>query len=148
MKIVIKFFIEFGNVVIRREVRNWLIEAEMDLKRCEWSLNISDYALSCYLAQQCIEKSFKALIIQVKHELPRTHDLTRLYRELQELIHLSPYELSELSNISQYYVTTHYPNAGIEIPSQSFTEVQARRAYELASKVFRIIKEIIGKYDC
>lgn len=135
-------------MVIRSEVRNWLIEAEADLRRCKRCLEVNDYALSCYLAQQSIEKGLKALIMQLKHEIPRTHDLVKLHNEVKGTIALSADELAELSVVSQYYVTARYPNAGVETPSLSFTEVQARRAYELARKICEFVKREIEGHDC
>ncbi len=135
-------------MTIREEVVNWFEEAKVDLKRCEVNIQLKDYAIACFFAQQCIEKAIKALILQAKHKYMRTHDLTRLYDEISDVIKLSDEEVAILSDISQYYVTTRYPNAGIEIPSRSFTERQAKRAYELALKVFELINKILKQYDC
>ena len=38
----------------------------------------------------------------------------------------------ELSDVSQYYVTPRYPNAGLHRPSESFTRPQAERALQTA----------------
>ena len=135
-------------MTIREEVFNWFEEARADLRRCKLSIEFKDYAIACFFAQQCIEKCFKALILQVKRKYLRTHDLTRLYSEISEIFNLSDEDIATLTDISQYYITTRYPNAGIELPSKSFTEIQAKRAYEFANKILELTNKILKQYDC
>lgn len=44
---------------------------------------------------------------------------------------------------SQHYVVTMYLNAGLEVPSESISEEQARRALEVAKEVIRVVREVI-----
>lgn len=129
---------------VREEVIDWIEEAKVDLKRAERSLSEGDYSLSCYMSQQAIEKSFKALLIFKKRvRPPHVHDLTTLYSEISDVFQL-PRELEErLPEISQYYVTSRYPNAGITRPSKSFNIRQAERALEVAKFVVEKATELI-----
>ncbi len=72
----------------------------------------------CYLSQQ-------AIIIGFLREMPpHTHDLTALYSMAKTMFNLGE-KANLLPEVSQYYITTRYPNAGIRRPSISFSRVQA-----------------------
>ena len=122
--------------MVREDALDWFEEAQVDLRRAEWALEIGDYSLSCYMAQQAVEKGLKACYIGLLRRLPpKTHDLTMLYDGLRGLLKL-PRELEEsLPELSQYYVTARYPNAGLRRPSRSFSLSQARRGVEVARRV-------------
>ena len=119
---------------MRQEALDWLNEGEMDLRRPRRSLDAEDDSWSCFECNQAVEKIMKALIIGLRRRTPpRTHDLTELYHEVADAgLHVSE---SELPDLSQYYVTTRYPNAGLHRPSQSFTRTQAERAIGIAERI-------------
>ena len=115
---------------------DWLHEGEADLRRSRSGLSMEDYALSCFTAHQAVDKAMKALIIIIgvrRRTVPRTHDLTELLTEVEGLdLRVSD---ADLSDLSQYYVTSRYPNAGLRRPSLSFTRPQAERALRIAEEV-------------
>ena len=113
---------------------DWLHEGEADLRRSRSGLSMEDYASSCFTAHQAVDKAMKALIIGVRRRTaPRTHDLTELLTEVEGLdLRVSD---ADLSDLSQYYVTSRYPNAGLRRPSLSFTRPQAERALRIAEEV-------------
>jgi len=130
---------------IRREVLNWIKEANYDLVRARRSLSEGDYALSVFMSQQAIEKAFKALVIALKRRSPpRTHDLVTLFQEIHELITLPTEVIDRLPEISQYYVSARYPNAGLEVPSERINKAQAVRALEAAEVVIAIANKTLG----
>ncbi|MCD6457793.1 MAG: HEPN domain-containing protein [Thermoproteales archaeon] len=128
--------------MIREEALDWFEEAKIDLERAERAEKDKDYSLACYMSQQAIEKAFKACFIGLlRKRPPHVHDLTMLYEELKSIISL-PDEIKEaLSEISQYYVTARYPNAGIRRPSRSFSKTQSTRAIEVAKNVIEKIEK-------
>ena len=122
--------------VVREEALDWLEEAAVDLQRAERLLEMGDHSLSCYLSQQAIEKALKAVMMGVKRRRPpHVHDLTALYSEVRDITPLPEDIEDRLAEISQYYVTARYPNAGLRRPSRSFTKGQAERALEAARRV-------------
>jgi len=130
---------------IREEVFDWFEEAKADLKRAIRSLNNNDYSLSCYMSQQAIEKALKALIIGLKHKRPpHVHDLVVLYEYVRDLLPLPRDVIEKLPEVSQYYVTARYPNAGLRRPSISFSKLQADNALEVAKYVIRKVEEILS----
>ena len=86
------------------------------------------------MAHLASEKVMEALIICIKRRVPpRPHDLTELLNEAGDL-KLNVDE-PDLSDLSQYYVTASYPNAGLHRPSVSFTRPQAERAIRIAQEI-------------
>lgn len=131
-------------MTIREEAIDWLEEAKVDLKRAERSLNDEDYSLSCYMSQQAIEKSLKALLISKKRiRPPHTYDLTVLYEGVSDILSLSEEIEEKLPEVSQYYVTSRYPNAGITRPSKSFNRRQAERAIGVARYIVEKVEGLI-----
>ena len=126
----------------REEALDWLEEAKVDLQRAIRSYSEGDYSLSCYMSQQAIEKAFRALIIGFEHKSPpHIHDLTILYNQVRDIMQLPENIVERLPEVSQYYVTARYPNAGIRRPSKSFSRLQAKNALEVAKHVIRKVEE-------
>lgn len=69
--------------------KEWLDFANIDLRAAEQLLK--DESLTnvvCFHAQQCVEKSFKALIESNGDIPPKSHDLIRLYGIIENQIQL------------------------------------------------------------
>jgi len=127
---------------MREEALDWFEEGKVDLMRAERALKNGDYSLSCYMSQQAIEKVFKACFIGLlRRRPPRTHDLTMLYEELRDILNLPSEVIEILPEVSQYYVTARYPNAGVKRPSISFSKTQSIRALEVAQTVIEKVGE-------
>lgn len=127
---------------VRASALNWLAEAEADLKRAKRALRDGDYALSTFMSQQACERVLKAAFIALAREVPpRAHDLTVLYSRLSGRLELPEPVAARLAEVSQYYVVSRYPNAGLERPSESITREQAVRALEVAERVVGSVRE-------
>jgi len=128
--------------MVREEALDWFEEAKVDLERAERAKRNEDHSLACYMSQQAIEKAFKACYIGLlRKRPPHTHDLTMLYEELKQIIPLPDEVREALPEVSQYYVTARYPNAGVRRPSRSFSKMQSTRAIEVARNVIRKVEE-------
>lgn len=63
------------------EAERWLAFARQDLQVADVVFREGIYNQACFQAQQCVEKSLKALyVIYRKTAPPRTHDITDLVR--------------------------------------------------------------------
>jgi HEPN domain-containing protein len=120
-----------------------VLEAEVDLERAKRHYEWSDYSMTCFLSQQAVDKALKAIIIGfLREHSPHIYDLIVLYSRVKNILDLG--EKAELlPEISQYYITARYPNAGLKRPSTSFSRIQAERALEVASYVLERVKEAI-----
>jgi len=131
--------------MVREEALDWLEEAKVDVMRAERALEDKDYSLSCYMSQQAIEKALEACFIGLlRKRPPRVHDLVMLYEELRHVLPLPNETRESLPEVSQYYVTARYPNAGVRRPSRSFSKTQSMRALEVARVVVRKVEEALS----
>jgi HEPN domain-containing protein len=59
--------------------REWMHSTVMDLRSIE-KINDDPFLtpVACFHAQQCVEKTFKAILEKCGREVPKTHDVIRL----------------------------------------------------------------------
>lgn len=132
--------------MIRAEALNWFREAVADFERARRAIRDRDWALAAFMCQQACEKAFKAVYIGVlRVRPPRGHDLVMLYRGLSSVLNVSEVIVGRIPEVSQYYTVARYPNAGLEIPSESISEEQAKRALEVAEEVIRVVRGVIER---
>jgi HEPN domain-containing protein len=79
---------------MNRIAQEWLQSALMDLRSIEKILEDEFLTpVACFHAQQCVEKSLKALLENNEKNVPKSHDLIKLGK-LQEIIY--PYYIGFL----------------------------------------------------
>ncbi|MFC1822579.1 HEPN domain-containing protein [Thermodesulfobacteriota bacterium] len=85
----------------------WLEFANVDLMAAERLLEDPNLTnVVCFHAQQCLEKSLKALIESTGAIPPKTHDLVRLYGLIEEKIDM---EEDILALLNEVYIESRYP---------------------------------------
>jgi HEPN domain-containing protein len=91
---------------------------------------------SCFHCQQTAEKYLKALLVELRLHVPRTHILRDVLRLLLPH-HPSLRSLGRVNFLSQFAVTTRYPgdNAG---------KRQAQAALRWAGKVREDVRQLLG----
>jgi len=129
---------------IRQDVLDWLEEAKADLRHAGNSMQAGEYNWVCFAAQQAAEKAFKALFMFLKRRRPpHVHDLTLLYNELKPELCLPDDVVGHLGELSSYYTTPRYPNAGLTRPSIGISNVQGERAVRMAGKVVEAVVNVV-----
>jgi HEPN domain-containing protein len=95
---------------------------------------------TCFLAQQCIEKSMKAYLLNRSNTYPRTHKLVDLLGECENLEPAFSQFQSDCLIIDQYYIPTRYPN-GIPggLPEGTPGQTEARESVEAAERVLQFV---------
>jgi HEPN domain-containing protein len=94
---------------VRRISRDWLLSPEMDLRSIERMLDEEFLApVACFHAQQCVEKSLKAILEEKGVRPPKTHDVLRLYGLVSETVGLE-LDLGTLQVLNDLYVDASYP---------------------------------------
>lgn len=90
----------------------WLTFAAQDLRMAELALQEGLFNQACFHAQQCAEKSLKALIAWRGEVIPRAHALVDLIDRLPDEYrqHLSAL-MEALWQLDQFYVPIRYPDA-------------------------------------
>ncbi len=119
----------------RHEAERWLETAREDL-RAAHALQAADlYSHACFMAQQCGEKSIKALWYLIGHE-PWGHSIQKLLMEYPE-----PHRISDLEEwqqraawLDKFYVPTRYPNGLPDLtPGQTYFAQDAEQAIDQAT---------------
>jgi HEPN domain-containing protein len=119
--------------------RSWVERAEEDLAMARSALRRKRPLTSsaCFHAQQCAEKYLKAILIAEGRSFPKTHDLVQLHTLGAQAGVLAPFELQDLSMLSDHAVRTRYPG---EEP----TVDEAREALGTARAVRRFARQLLG----
>jgi HEPN domain-containing protein len=93
---------------MKQTTKDWLIAAEDDLLAAKALVHDSRLTnLAAFHCQQCIEKSFKAMIEELEKTVLKSHDLIRL--QLSANIELSDPESRLLEIINEVYIDARYP---------------------------------------
>ena len=128
---------------MRRISRDWLLSAEMDLRSIERMLDEEFLApVACFHAQQCVEKSLKAILEEKGVRPPKTHDVLRLYGLVSETVGLE-LDLRTLQVLNDLYVDARYPGELGLLPHGRPSPEDARQFYEFAAKVYRRAWELV-----
>ena len=98
---------------MENNAKEWLKRAKNNLYRGQDSsyLDYREILLEdlCFDLQQCVEKSFKALLVLNNIEFPKTHSISKLIELLQENKINIPDELLSSTELTIYAVETRCP---------------------------------------
>jgi HEPN domain-containing protein len=110
--------------------KDWLRYAISDLELARTS-DVPNVMLEslCYHAQQCVEKSLKAVLVARHIPVQKTHSIGRLLDRLAEQGPV-PEHIGEAAALTDYAVTSRYP--GVVEP---VTQTEYERALRLAEAV-------------
>ena len=110
---------------------DWLRHARSDLALAQ-QRQVSDVLLAtlCFHAQQTVEKSLKAVLVQRGVAFPYRHDLARLITLIQSVGLHWPEALNAAATLTVYAAGSRYPGPGGEI-----LEAEYRQATALAQRV-------------
>lgn len=129
---------------MKPSTQQWLEFAKADLINCQRILE--DEFLTTILAfhsQQVVEKCFKALINEKNLDIPRIHNLVRLYQVVERFLE-NPIEIRELMALDSVYTSSRYPSDIGMIASGKPTRQDALSLYQSAEKIFESITKLIN----
>jgi HEPN domain-containing protein len=116
----------------------------MDLRSIERMLDEEFLApVACFHAQQCVEKSLKAILEEKGVRPPKTHDVLRLYGLVSETVGLE-LDLRTLQVLNDLYVDARYPGELGLLPYGRPSPDDARQFYEFAAEVYRKAWELVA----
>lgn len=96
---------------------NWLEFAHKDLQAASQIVSNAELtALTAFHCEQCIEKSFKAILASYEKPPPRAHDLVTLHTQVEELISF-PVNEATLREVSDTYTESRYPLGRAPLPA-------------------------------
>lgn len=121
----------------------WLLFAREDLRAAEILLREDVFSLSCFHAQQAVEKALKATLsfLDAEQSLPRTHSISELADRLGDLRARFPEGLDELDS---FYIPTRYPDAlPGTLPGGLPGVAEANGTLEIAIEVLSVVGTLI-----
>ncbi len=114
-------------------VARWLEFAEIDLKAARTLLKEGSLSsVVGFHAQQSVEKCLKAVIESRGLNPPKSHDLIRLYGQVDDMIKL---EEDALAKLNQIYIDARYPASLGSLPEGPPDAEDAKGFYECAREV-------------
>ena len=118
----------------KKQAIEWLKAAKDDLDSVSYIIKIKHLTnIVAFHSQQSIEKTFKALIEYKKITFIKTHNLEKLYKELQDIIEV---EYEQLELINELYIDSRYPGDMGLLPHGKPTLEDAKEFYDFALEVF------------
>jgi HEPN domain-containing protein len=124
---------------MKKITQAWLDAAADDLRAIDHL--IGDEALTnvvAFHAQQCVEKSFKALIEESEIPVRKTHSLVQLLGVASGVYsELSGLDTTLLNLLDQLYTDSRYPNEFGLLPDGKPTLAEAEQFATFASEMYR-----------
>ena len=128
---------------MKKPADKWLNYAKKDLLTIERILEDEELTnIVAFHAQQCIEKSLKAIIVQQKNEIPRIHNLIKLYGTVRNYVQLS-FDMDIFEQINETYTDTRYPSDFGLLPDGMPSIEKTLLFYETSRKIYIQIRDAI-----
>lgn len=123
---------------MQQEVKDWLEQAKRDFQTAKNCFKNKDYYAAVNFAQQCAEKSLKALYISNNRKIPpKIHDLIELCR----LITAPPEVIVPAGKLTVTFLSSRYPGAAPVIPAKFYDQEKAKEHLQEARFILQWVKE-------
>lgn len=127
---------------MRAFTKEWLKAAYDDFLTIEEIINNQHLThIAAFHAQQCIEKSFKAILEENEIDSPKIHKLLKLHRMLPTT--LTEVNDDTLSILDELYIESRYPTEMGLLPHGKPTLKDANEFYIFAKNIFNQICTIL-----
>jgi HEPN domain-containing protein len=125
--------------------RDWLRQADADLRAARHAAAGSHYEWAAFGSQQAAEKALKALY-QKLHLDAWGHVLTDLLASLPDAIAVEATLVDRAKALDKHYIPTRYPN-GFErgAPADFYTRPEAERAIQDAEAILEFCRHQIDR---
>jgi len=119
---------------MKKRVNEWLNLASEDLQVAELCFKEEIYNQACFHAQQCVEKSLKA-VIENDRKVPKLHRLIDLLEIVSEINNQLSEDREDFEFLDKFYTSTRYPFIVGMLPGGAPTKSDASKAIELAKEI-------------
>lgn len=128
---------------MRKLAKHWLGYAEQDLIAAEYLASNSNVSgVSAFHCQQCIEKSFKAVLVFHDQEVPRIHDLVTLHERVEKTTAI-PMDEETLRQVNDSYIDNRYPVNELPVSERAPSLTKVEEFVTLARQVFETVRSTI-----
>jgi len=124
----------------REIILNWLKRARSNLERAKMGKVTEGilYEDLCFDAQQAVEKSLKAILINLNQYFPNTHSIGILLKLIEEAGVEIPKNINQAKLLTSYAVDARYPGDYEPVSKEEYKE-----ALKIAEDVFKWLDNII-----
>lgn len=131
----------------RDDSSDWLYFAESDLATARVMLGEGVYHMTCFHAQQTIEKCLKAILRHHQKIVQKTHSLVKLAHDVA-LLGISNFVDEDIPFVDQFYSPTRYPDTlPGSLPEGLPTKEDAEKALLVAEGVFIYTAKLISSHS-
>ena len=125
--------------------RDWMDQAEGDLKHAQSDMERGFYEWSCFSSQQAAEKAVKAVFQKMGAEA-WGHSVSDLLQELSKRYEIPKELMDGALELDKAYIPTRYPNAHPSgSPKDRYIEEEARRLLSHAHKIIKFCSDFLSK---
>ncbi|MBU0512880.1 MAG: HEPN domain-containing protein [Chloroflexi bacterium] len=96
-----------------------------------------NYDAACFHAQQCVEKYFKARLVDAGLSFPKIHDLAHLLELLEPIEPFWMVYIEQVRSLTDYAVEFRYPG-------ESADKETARKAVKLCEQIRGTVRQRLG----
>ncbi|MBI9109342.1 MAG: HEPN domain-containing protein [Spirochaetales bacterium] len=129
---------------MKKLAEEWLIHADKDIKTIEKIIDEQYLTnITAFHSHQCIEKSFKALILLKTGNVSKIHNLLKLYGTVRNYFPLD-INIEQLQEINETYIDSRYPADLGLLPDGDLSSDKARQFYEETKAIYKQVVEIIN----
>jgi HEPN domain-containing protein len=133
-----------GNYSMKKSTEAWLNYAFADLENIRFIILAEHLTnIVAFHSQQAIEKSFKSVLEEFDKDIPKVHNINKLYRLILELRFEIDIDLSKLEKINEVYSTCRYPSELGLLPDGKPSLEEAKEFYDFAQKIYEQVKSIL-----
>ncbi|HCW52022.1 MAG TPA: DNA-binding protein [Clostridiales bacterium] len=124
--------------------RDWMRQAEADLRHARNSRSLGDFEWACFAAHQAAEKAVKACF-QKLHAEVWGHVVSLMLSRLSERVAVPQAVVERAKILDKHYIPARYPNGFEEgAPTDLYTSEEAENAITIAGEVIEFCKSVLA----
>ncbi len=125
----------------REDVRLWLADADDCMKVAEQNFELGNYHVAAFFVHSALERALKAAVVAFRQKVPpKTHNLKRLYFEVEGQVRLSQEQIDFLGEVTPASQTARYVDAAMALPREVYPKTLVMRYLSSAKPILNIIK--------
>lgn len=94
-------------------------------------------------AQQCVEKSFKAILEEFERDIPKIHNIEKLLELIRPFMKIDV-DMKIVMALDKLYIDARYPTEMGLLPDGKPTLQDAARFYKFATFVYKSVKNFLS----
>jgi len=122
---------------MREEIRDWVVQAEADLRKAKILFDAGEYDGVAFYCHQSVEKMLKALMMRKKNKGKAGHSIIYVAKELKV-----PEELFEkIKKLNPEYLISRYPDIAGVAPVDYYSKGMVEDYLGVAMEVIEWVKK-------